>query len=61
MDVWLINELLEHGISHKVWSSQAFVHRGAKILQLAGHHGKCVDVGRGAQYTVELIKSAYQD
>ena len=46
---WLA-DILSQGIAHRNWSPQAFVHRVSKIIQLAGHHGNCVIVGRGAQY-----------
>jgi len=46
---WL-EEILTCGVKSRQWSPQTFVHRVSKIIQLAGHHGQCVIVGRGAQY-----------
>ena len=46
---WL-SDMLTAGLAHREWSPQAFVHRVARVITLAGHRGKCVIVGRGAQY-----------
>lgn len=46
---WL-SDVLAQGLMHRGWSSQTFVHRAARTIQLAGNHGRCVIVGRGAQY-----------